>query len=83
SKALPDWIVTGREPVPLLASFRTQALSTQIYSFIMSLIDGRRSVADMAAILEERKLMTRQEAEPAIRNFLTRMYDDSQRRREF
>ena len=82
-KALPDWIVTGREPVPLLPSFRTQALSTQIYSFIMSLIDGRRSVADMAAILEERKLMTRQEAEPAIRNFLTRMYDDSQRRAEF
>lgn len=83
SRALPDWIVTGREPVPLLPSFRTQALSTQIYSFIMSLIDGRRSVADMAAILEERKLMTRQEAEPAIRNFLTRMYDDSQRRKEF
>ncbi len=83
NKALPDWIVTGREPVPLLPSFRTQALSTQIYSFIMSLIDGRRSIADMAATLEERKLMTRQEAEPAIRNFLTRMYDDSQRRREF
>ncbi len=83
NKALPDWIVTGREPVPLLASFRTQALSTQVYSFIMSLIDGRRSVADMAAILEERNLMTRQEAEPAIRNFLTRMYDDSQRRKEF
>ncbi|MEX0976838.1 MAG: methyltransferase domain-containing protein [Woeseia sp.] len=83
SKALPDWIVTGREPVPLLPSFRTQALSTQIYSFIMSLIDGRRSIADMAAILEQRKLMTRQEAEPAIRNFLARMYDDSQRRREF
>jgi uncharacterized protein YbaR (Trm112 family) len=83
SKALPDWIVTGREPVPLLPSFRTQALSTQIYSFIMSLIDGRRSVADMASILEDRKLMTRQEAEPAIRNFLIRMYDDSQRRREF
>jgi hypothetical protein len=47
------------------------------------LIDGRRSVADMASILEDRKLMTRQEAEPAIRNFLIRMYDDSQRRREF
>jgi hypothetical protein len=37
----------------------------------------------MAAILEDRKLMTRNEAEPAIRNFLSRMYDDSQRRAEF
>jgi glycerol-3-phosphate O-acyltransferase len=82
-KALPDWIVTGREPVPLLPSFRTQALTTQIYSFVMSLVDGRRSIADMAAILEDRKLMTRNEAEPAIRNFLSRMYDDSQRRAEF
>jgi hypothetical protein len=82
-KALPDWLVTGKEPVPLLPSFRTQALSTQIYSFIMSLIDGRRTIADMAKVLEQQKLMTRQEAEPAIRNFLTRMYDDSQRQTGF
>ncbi|MEX2123840.1 MAG: methyltransferase domain-containing protein [Woeseia sp.] len=78
-RALPDWIVTGSEPVPLTRSFRTQALSTQIYSYIMSLIDGRRSIADMAKILEQQKLMTEAEAVPAIRNFLTRMYDDSQR----
>jgi hypothetical protein len=78
-KALPDWIVTGNEPVPLLPSFRTQAMSTQIYSFIMSLIDGKRSIKDMAKVLEQQKLMSRKEAEPAIRNFLTRMHDDSQR----
>lgn len=82
-KALPDWIVTGREPVPLLQSFRRQAATTQIYSYIMSLIDGKRTIADMARILEQQKLMTRREAEPAIRNFLTRMYDDSQRNSGF
>jgi len=79
-KALPDWLVTGKDPVPLLQSFRSQAMSTQIYAFIMSLIDGKRTIGDMAEILEQQKLMTRQEAEPAIRNFLTRMVDDSQRR---
>jgi glycerol-3-phosphate O-acyltransferase len=78
-KALPDWIVTGKEPVPHLQSFRSQAMSTQIYAFIMSLIDGKRTISDMAQLLEQQKLMTRQEAEPAIRTFLTRMYDDSQR----
>jgi uncharacterized protein YbaR (Trm112 family) len=78
-QALPDWIVTGKDPVPLLQSFQTQAMSTQIYAFVMSLIDGRRSIQDMAKLLEQQKLMTRKEAEPAIRNFLTRMYDDSQR----
>ncbi|MEL7186035.1 MAG: hypothetical protein AAFN50_06315 [Pseudomonadota bacterium] len=78
-KALPDWIVTGTDPVPLTQSFRQQAMTTQIYSFIMSLIDGKRSLKDMAVILEKQKLMTKEEAEPAIRSFLTKMYDDSQR----
>ena len=35
-RALPDWIVTGKEPVPLTQSIRTQAMTTQIYSFIKS-----------------------------------------------
>jgi len=77
-KPLPDWIVTGKEAVPLLQSFRSQALSTQIYSYVMSLIDGKRTIGDMAKIMEQQKLMTREEAEPAIRTFLSRMYDDSQ-----
>ena len=78
-KALPDWLVTGNEPVPQTASFRQQAMSTQIYSFIMSLIDGKRSIKDMAAVLEQQRLMTKEEAIPAIRTFLTKMYDDSQK----
>ena len=77
--ALPDWLVTGKEPVPLSPSFRQQAMTTQIYSFIMSLIDGKRSIRDMAVVLEKQRLMTKEEAIPAIRSFLTKMYDDSQR----
>ena len=82
-KALPDWLVTGKAPVPLTQSFRSQALSTQIYSYIMSLIDGKRTIGDIATVLEEQKLMTASEAVPAIRTFLTRMYDDSQRNSGF
>jgi len=82
-RALPDWIVTGAEPVPLTPSFRSQAMTTQIYSFIMSLIDGKRTLKDMAVVLEKQKLMTKEEAEPAIRSFLTKMYDDSQRQSGF
>jgi len=81
--ALPDWIVTGKEPVPLSPSFRQQAMTTQIYSFIMSLIDGKRSIKDMAVVLEKQKLMTKEEAEPAIRSFMTKMYDDSKRQAGF
>ena len=81
--ALPDWIVTGKEPVPMTQSFRQQAMTTQIYSFIMSLIDGKRSIKDMSILLEKQKLMTRAEAEQAIRSFMTKMYDDSQRQAGF
>ena len=75
--------MTGKEPVPLSQSFRDQAMTTQIYAFIMSLIDGKRSIKDMAIVLEQQKLMSRAEAEPAIRTFLTRMYDDSQKQSGF
>lgn len=78
-EALPDWIVRGREPVPLLDAFRAQAMSTRIHAYIMSLIDGRRSLDDIAGVLVEQQLMTRDEAAPAIRSFLIRMYDDSRR----
>ena len=81
--ALPEWIVTGKEPVPLTPSFRQQAMTTQIYSFIMSLIDGKRSIKEMAVVLENQKLMKKDEAEAAIRSFMTRMYDDSQRQSGF
>jgi len=78
-RALPDWLVTGREPVPLLSAFESQLMSTRIHLFIMGLVDGRRTLKEMAALLEEQRLMTREEAEPAIRGFLLRMYEDSLR----
>ena len=80
---MPDWIVSGDEPVPLTPSFRQQAMTTQIYSFIMSLIDGKRSIKDMSVVLESQKLMTKEEAEPAIRSFMAKMYDDSTRQSRF
>ena len=82
-KSLPDWLVKGDDPVPATPSFRQQAMTTQIYSFIMSLIDGKRSIKEMAAVLEKQHLMSKEEAEPAIRTFLTKMYDDSQKQSGF
>ncbi|HNP35669.1 MAG TPA: methyltransferase domain-containing protein [Woeseiaceae bacterium] len=75
-RALPDWIVTGKDAVPLHASFQNQAMTTQIYAFVMSLIDGKRSIEDMAVMFEKQKLMPKAEAIPAIRSFLIKMHDD-------
>ncbi len=78
-EALPGWLVKGTEPVPLLDAFQMQATSTRVYAGLMSLIDGRRSIKDMAKVLVDQRLMAPSEAEPAVRKFLTRMYDDSRR----
>jgi len=78
-QALPDWLVRGSDPVPLSDAFRTQATATRIHAFLMSMIDGRRSIKDMAKLVVEQRLMSAAEAEPAIRSFLIKMYDDSRR----
>jgi len=76
-EALPDWLVKGDAPVPLNDSFRMQTMSTRIHAFVMSMIDGKRSIQDMARLMEEQQLMTRDEAVPTIRSFLIKMFDDS------
>jgi uncharacterized protein YbaR (Trm112 family) len=76
-QALPEWIVAGREPVPALPAFQSQAMSTRIHAFIMSLIDGKRSLKDMAKLMEEQQLMPAKEAEAAIRGFLIKMFEEA------
>jgi hypothetical protein len=78
-EALPDWLIKGTEPVPVLEAFRMQAATTRIYAGIMSLIDGRRSLKDMAKVLVDQRLIAPADAEPAIREFLTKMFNESQR----
>ncbi len=76
-QSLPDWLAKGRSPVPALTSFQNQAMATRIHAFIMSLIDGKRSLKDMAAVMEAQKLMPKDEAEEAIRGFLIKMFEEA------
>jgi hypothetical protein len=76
-RSLPEWLVNEALPVPLLPPFRMTAVATRIYAFVMSLIDGQRSARDIAQVLVAQKLMTAEEAAPAVRAFLTRMHDDA------
>ena len=78
-EALPDWLVKGADPVPVLEAFRVQAATTRIHAGLMALVDGKRSLKDMAKILVNQRVMTPADAEPAVRKFLTKMYHDSQR----
>ena len=78
-EALPDWLVRGNEPVPLTQGVQTQATSSQVHGFLLSLIDGRRTLKDIAKIAVERRLLEPQDAEATIRNFLIKMAEESRR----
>ncbi len=77
--AVPEWLIQTNRPVPLLDAFEVQTTTTQIYAFIMSMIDGRRSLRDMAQMMEDRRLMPKAEAEVSLRGFFVKMYDESLR----
>jgi uncharacterized protein YbaR (Trm112 family) len=81
--ARPDWLARTDLPVPALPAFREQSLATRVYAFMMAMIDGRRSIRDMAKLMEEQRLMTAADAEPAIQRFLARMHEDAERRANF
>ncbi len=82
-RVLPDWIQRTDLPVPALPEFRAQALSTRVYAFLLAMIDGERSIRDMARLMEQQKLMPADDALPAIRRFLARALQDPDRRPQF
>lgn len=79
-QSLPDWLAKGRQPIPLLPAFQTQAMTTRIHAFIMTLVDGHRSLQDIARLLEEQQLMPKADAEVAIRGFLIKMFEEALQR---
>ena len=82
-RELPPWIERADLPVPALPQFRAQSLSTRVYAFLLAMIDGERSIRDMARLMEQQKLMPADDALPAIRGFLARAYRDAGRRPQF
>ena len=51
-RELPPWIRQPDLPVPVLPQFRAQALSTRVYAFLLAMIDGERTIRDMARLME-------------------------------
>ncbi len=79
-QALPDWLIEGTEPVPQLETFQSTAVSMRLRAYIMSLIDGQRSLDDMADAFVQQNIMPHAEAKASIRTFLIKLYESSQRR---
>jgi hypothetical protein len=49
-----------------------------VHAFLLALINGERTMRDMARVLVEQRLMSAHEAEPAVRTFLARLQEESE-----
>ena len=76
----PDWLEHTDRPVPLLAELQGRQLEMRVLAYVASLLDGRRSIRDIAGTLAEQRLMTVEEAEPTVRAFLARLHDEARSR---
>ena len=79
SRELPAWLLEADRPVPRTRAFEMQALSSRVHAFMLALINGERSMHDMARMLVEQRLLSADEAEAQVRLFLTRLHEDSEK----
>jgi Carnosine N-methyltransferase len=79
ARLLPAWLLEADRPVPRSRAFELHAISSRIHAFLLALINGERSMRDMARMIVEQKLMSAEEAEAQVRIFLTRLHEDSEK----
>jgi hypothetical protein len=79
-KQLPDWLLHADQPIPRTRAFEMQQVSSRVHAFLLALINGDRSMRDMARMLVEQRLMSVEEAEPNVRLFVSRHHEESETR---
>jgi hypothetical protein len=79
----PQWLERHDVPIPALPQFQSDALTMRIYGYLATLIDGRRSIRDIAEELVRERLLTADAAEPAVHGFMARLQADTQQRLRF
>lgn len=83
ARVVPEWLLQADKPVPRTPAFEMQAISSRVHAFLLALINGERSMRDMARVLVEQRLMSPQEADAQVRLFLTRLHEESESRTSF
>jgi uncharacterized protein YbaR (Trm112 family) len=78
ARVLPEWLLQPDRPVPRTRAFEMQAISSRVHAFLLAMINGERSMHDMARMLVEQRLMSAEEAEAQVALFLTRLHEDSE-----
>ena len=78
ARFVPEWLLNADKPVPRTRAFEVQAISSRVHAFLLALINGERTMRDMARVLVEQRLMSAQEADAAVRTFLARLYEETE-----
>lgn len=81
-RAEPAWLVDPRHPVPLLPEVADHTLALRVRGYVASLIDGRRSLAEIAARLVEERLLPPDEATGIVRDYLLRLHEEAALRQD-
>ena len=77
-RAVPEWLLDPGRPVPRTRAMEMQAISSRVHAFLLAMINGERSMRDMAKMLVDQRLMPAEEAEAQVRRFLTRLHEESE-----
>jgi SAM-dependent methyltransferase len=77
-RSAPDWLQREDVPVPLLPQVESEVLAMRVHSFVASLVDGRRTLRDIADVLVRERLMPADESLPVVREFLERLFAAAQ-----
>ncbi len=72
----PAWLTDPTMAVPLHDEFRTQITTTRIRGFIMSLVNGERSINEIGKVLEEQQLMPAEDGAAATAQLLRVMHNE-------
>ena len=75
----PSWLSDTRQPVPRSAPLALAADAARIQAVLLALIDGQRSIADLARIVVEQQLLPADAAASAVRGLLQRMHESGER----
>ncbi len=83
ARVLPDWLLDPSQPIPKTRAFEMQQVSSRVHAFLLAMINGERSMRDMARMLVEQRLMGADEAESQLKIFLTKLHEESDTRTTF
>ena len=75
---MPPWLLQPDLPVPRTPAFEMRAISSRVHAFLLAMINGERSMRDMAKMLVDQRLMAPDEADAQVRLFLMRLHDETE-----